>query len=62
MCPWWIRWYHRRLRRADRRFIYGAIVGSGQSEQTVERAWMHFITSPGQEHWHCPCAVLEREE
>lgn len=61
-CPWWVRWYHRRLRRADRFFIwphfepYELEYDPETGGPFSQRLWLEFVAEPGQEHWRCPCA------
>ena len=66
LCPWWIRWYHRRLREFDRRLMLPALrekvrVAHGEPG-TFHKAWDAFKAMPGQEHWHCACAAMEFRE
>ena len=64
-CKWWNRWYHRKLRRLDRRFmaqsLWNAITkyNDGTPVETFEKMWDQFIHEPGQEHWQCDCAKKE---
>lgn len=68
-CRWWNRWYHRRLRRIDEKYILDAIVrasvrydGSNERRRVFVRlAWGEFKNEPGQEHWHCECAKQEEK-
>jgi hypothetical protein len=61
-CPWWIRWWHRRQRQADRAFIVPLLVGAARAETDAGAAFRIFIAQPGQEHWWCPCGEGERRE
>lgn len=68
-CPWYVRWWHRRLRRLDARFIFPALyqaVGMRRPAASlteidayVMRAWELHKELPGQEHWRCLCARRE---
>jgi hypothetical protein len=72
-CPWWARWHHRRLRRADQavlcaivdREALAAIVHAGVSRDRydvpgrIQAAWARFKEQPGQAHWRCHCAPKE---
>jgi hypothetical protein len=55
-CPWWTRWYHRRLRKMDVENIWWKINNGARTTEEADRAWSLFKTMPGQEHWRCPCA------
>jgi hypothetical protein len=59
-CHWWNRWWHRELRRADRKFMIDTIME--QSDTLVRKKMFDkFIHQPGQEHWLCECAREDRE-
>jgi hypothetical protein len=65
-CPWYVRWW---LRRLDRRYILPALYQTvkrrrlaeslSMVETEVMRAWEMHQSLPGQEHWRCPCAQRE---
>lgn len=69
-CPWYIRWWHRRLRRLDEKFMFRAIVAAAEQtrfapmvkEQHIRAAWDMFKMGLGQEHWRCNCAIVEKGE
>lgn len=62
-CSWWIRWYHRRLREADRRFMIPLLLGQVAEDDTDRRIKLFalFSTDRGQEHWQCPCGIPDRD-
>jgi len=53
-CPWWVRWYHRRLRRIDRQTV-GQWMTKHANPVARDLAWKAFIEDRGQAHWHCAC-------
>jgi hypothetical protein len=64
-CPWYLRWWHRQQRRADRAFVWEPLRKSaarrhpdnGESAALLAlKGWAEFIQQPGQEHWRCACA------
>jgi hypothetical protein len=65
-CPWYQRWWHRQLRKADTRDMLPAIaraaVRHGYGQWTVSAVWESFKETDGQEHWRCACALAEREK
>ena len=56
-CPWWIRWWHRRLRRIDVQVMAPLLrqAAANYPPGAFARAWAAFKTQPGQEHWRCEC-------
>ncbi len=56
-CPWYVRWWHRRLRNIDRQMIWVGIRESTTSLEKRAMAWQLFIIAPGQEHWRCACGA-----
>lgn len=64
-CPWWIRWWHRRLRKFDERFLLTSLVkaslryGDTADSPIVTAAWEKFKSEEGQEHWRCRCAAAD---
>ena len=69
-CPWWKAWWHRRRRRVDRQQMWPVLRAMATKRYPDDdeaavllalKGWMTFIQQSGQEHWHCPCAVSERE-
>lgn len=61
-CPWYARWWHRRLRMLDEKQIFHAIelVGRGRKlrEREIRRAIEAHMAM--EEHWCCPCAYDHR--
>lgn len=62
-CPWWARWWHRRLRSADERMLFSAIGIVGQGRRLREREMRRAIEAhmAGSAHWCCPCALDHRK-
>lgn len=64
-CSWWVRWYHRRLRRMDRQVMGDSMMRAiaryrdPTPKETFAKMWNQFICERGQEHWLCPCANRE---
>lgn len=61
------RWWHRRQRAADLRFMIPLLVGSVSEEGTDDQerrrlALTAFLVQRGQEHWHCACGIPERTQ
>ena len=57
MCPWWIRWYHRRRRRLDEQVLIPRLVRSLAAMHHPEiayREWAAHRRSAA--HWQCRCA------
>jgi hypothetical protein len=70
-CPWWIAWWHRRLRRMDHRVIWPSLRALADAREPTDseaavllalRGWALFIQQDGQAHWRCPCAALDPPE
>lgn len=65
-CPWWIRWWHKRLRKADMQMMLPAIWSKVRhlpdGADRAQAAWELFKGQEGQEHWQCPCAEVERRQ
>jgi hypothetical protein len=71
-CPWYARWWHRRLRATDRAVMLPALWDDTaiacpdrspeEQQKIVAIAWRSFTFQPGQDHWHCPCAGDERRK
>ena len=60
LCPWWVRWWHRRLRAADVRLLMPAILVEARGDQVkAALAWEMHLMMPGAEHWHCACAKTD---
>lgn len=56
-CGWWVRWWHRRLRRADRTFFLPRLVEApGLTHSERAEALFGFFMAHGQEHWRCGCS------
>jgi hypothetical protein len=69
-CPWWRAWWHRRLRRIDRATLWPVIRRRAAAQMPDHeeeavllalRAWLAFISAPGQEHWRCACAAHDQD-
>lgn len=71
MCNILQRYWHRRLRKADRTFMIPVLVGKasdGYEEKSPE--WQErrmlaielFMLDRGQEHWSCACSGPDREQ
>mgnify|MGYP001561317358 CR=1 FL=1 len=60
-CGWWNRWLHRRLRRIDREILLSMLMMRAETTEKAEDAWALHLSMPGNEHWHCNCAVLDGE-
>lgn len=60
-CNWFTRFIHKRRRDADMKFMYPALQAKAKNEAKFDQAWHIFITSRGQEHWHCECSKSEKE-
>lgn len=61
-CRWWVRWYHQRLREADRRVMIPVLRRTAEAKGrpgAFAGMWELFKAQPGQEHWHCGCAERE---
>ena len=62
-CPFYVRWWHRRLRKLDRQVILSALLTHESRSpfrfSTASRLWDGYRAQPGQEHWSCPCAKSE---
>lgn len=59
-CGWWARWWHRRLRRADRACII-PLIREGDPQNRAD-ALAIFLLAPGQDHWRCACAKAEASD
>lgn len=67
-CPWYARWWHRRMRKADVMMMLPALqrnLGEGRDFPggrllSWQEAWVRFKADAGQEHWTCPCAHADR--
>lgn len=59
-CGRFRRRWHSRLRRIDLDAMFTAIVDRSRTVAECIVAWEVFITSPGQEHWQCECALHAR--
>lgn len=57
-CPWWRRWYHKRQRNYDRRFMWVSLSDRATGDR-LARAWGYFISQPGQGHWRCACGAKQ---
>lgn len=63
-CHWWNRWWHRRLREADKRMMIPILLGQvaeGDHQNRV-KIFYSFIHDRGQEHWLCGCSGGERAD
>lgn len=49
-CHWYIRWWHKRLRSLDQKFMLPKL------SNFPSEIWLAFTEKEGQEHWHCNCA------
>jgi hypothetical protein len=65
-CHWWNRWWHRKLRKIDRREMMPALERAAarygpaeHAQEVLEIAWEGFKRDKGQEHWRCECALEE---
>lgn len=58
-CSWWLRWYHRRLRRLDASTIIQLLVERAPDGKFLEAVSMFWLMD-GQDHWRCPCSVDDR--
>jgi hypothetical protein len=58
-CRWWVRWWHRRLRKIDALTVIQAMVERAPPGKLLP-ALRLFWKMPGQEHWRCPCAAEDR--
>lgn len=60
-CNIFQRWRHRHKRNTDRQYMVPAlrqyVPMSDKFLETFNNAWALYVTLPGQEHWHCSCAV-----
>lgn len=64
-CRPWNRWWHQRLRDADRKFMLPLLMKQAFAQRKAgafSEAWELFKAQPGQEHWHCACANAEFAE
>jgi len=59
-CAWWKRWYHRRLRRADRQFMQLCFPYNTAHEKA--EIFQFLNDCPGQDHWWCACGAAERRQ
>ena len=63
-CAWWVRWWHRRLRRIDKQVMLSAIAlaaaDRGEGIDAIADAWELFKADRGQEHWRCACAKADK--
>lgn len=59
-CPWWIRWWHRRLRKLDALTVIQALVERAPPGKFIP-ALLLFWHLPGQEHWLCACGEKDRQ-
>ncbi len=55
-CPWWMRWYRRRLRKIDDDLFLGHLRRRVADRGAMKKVESVFARMPGQEHWHCACA------
>lgn len=55
ICPWYVRWWHARLRAADVAAILPIVMQSCPTLSQQVFAWTVFVEERGQEHWQCPC-------
>ena len=57
-CSWWRRWYHRRLRRIDRKIMLPMLIEKAMTKRPGElsQTWDLFTAQPEQAHWRCACA------
>ena len=72
-CPWYARWWHRRLRKlqnyAVQRVLDG-IPGPGEATNNAyaaqlwfDSAWIRAMKhAPGLDHWRCPCSYETEEK
>ena len=65
-CPWWIRWYHRRLRKIDLVTMGPAILAAVKLSRFTDgegdQGWEAFKAMQGQEHWRCECYERGRHD
>jgi hypothetical protein len=54
-CPWWARWWHRRLRSADVEVMWPSLHQRASNLAEARVAWDVFLRQDGQSHWLCPC-------
>ena len=63
-CPWYRRWWHRRLRQIDEATRIPAIIKAAREKSSrpsaARDAFALFIRNPGQRHWRCPCGTRDR--
>ena len=56
-CPWWVRWWHRRLRILDVELMWVSLLDRADTEEEARVAWDVFLAQEGQDHWHCACGI-----
>jgi hypothetical protein len=66
-CAWWNRWWHRRLRKIDRKIMIPMLIANSRLLQPDDpslplRAFLSFAGQRGQGHWHCACSEQDWRE
>ena len=60
-CPWYIRWYHKRLRDIDRNTLFIELSRQSCDPRGIIQIIEYAKFQPGMEHWHCSCSPTPKK-